>query len=160
VRLLDEQDIPVEHPVWRSVVGDDVRLEGRVLLAEDNPVNQKLVTRILEKVGAEVTVAGDGQPAVDSAVGAQTRGDPFDVVLMDMQMPVLDGYSAVRLLREQGYGLPIIAVTANSMSSDREQCFQAGCDEFATKPINKRELLGTIHDVIQGSRVTAESRGS
>ena len=110
-------------------------LRGRVLLAEDNPENQKLLSLILEKMGAEVTVAENGQEAVDKAVNTH-----FDLVYMDMQMPLVSGIEATEILRSQDYRAPIIALTANATSEDRDQCLQAGCDDFLTKPIN-RDML-------------------
>jgi signal transduction histidine kinase/ActR/RegA family two-component response regulator len=115
-----------------------------VLLAEDAPDNQRLISRILEKAGAEVTVVENGRLAVDTALAARDRGTPFQVVLMDMQMPVMDGYAATRLLREQGYDGPIIALTAHAMASDRDKCISAGCDDYATKPINRAKLVELI----------------
>ena len=117
-------------------------LDGvRVLLAEDNPVNQKLIGHILSKAGAIVSVCENGRiavEAVESAAGASPQ-----VVLMDVQMPELDGLSATRRIREGGVTLPIVALTANAMESDRRQCLEAGCDDFLSKPVDRRRLIET-----------------
>ena len=115
-----------------------------MLLAEDSPDNQRLIEFVLQKSGALVTVRGDGQAAVDAALSATALGTPFDVILMDMQMPVLDGYGATALLRSKGYRGTIIALTAHAMSGDREKCLAAGCDDYATKPVNFPALLDKI----------------
>jgi CheY-like chemotaxis protein len=124
----------------------------RVLVAEDNPVNQKLVSRILEKSGMLPKSVDDGEKAVREALAAVQAGDPFDVVLMDMQMPVLDGYEATAKLRQAGYELPIIALTAHAMASDREKCLLAGCTDYATKPFEARKLVEQIGRLAEGSR--------
>ena len=116
------------------------RLNCRVLLAEDGPENQRLITWILSKAGAEVVVARDGQEACDLAFGEK----PFDVILMDIQMPVVDGYAATRMLRARGYQGPIVALTAHAMKDERQKCLDAGCDGFATKPIDRRQLIELI----------------
>ncbi len=118
-----------------------------ILLAEDGPDNQRLVSHILRKAGATVAVVANGQEAVDAALSAASKGDAFSVVLMDMQMPVLDGYSATRELRRQDYHGFVVALTAHAMASDRGKCLDAGCDEFATKPIDKTALLGVIQSL-------------
>jgi signal transduction histidine kinase/DNA-binding NarL/FixJ family response regulator len=116
----------------------------RILLVEDGPDNQRLISHLLKKVGAEVIVCDDGELGVDAALAACAQHRAFHVILMDMQMPVLDGYAATRRLRKQGYTGPIIALTAHAMSSDRQKCIDAGCNDYASKPINRDELFKII----------------
>ena len=116
----------------------------RVLVAEDGIDNQRLVRCLLEKAGAEVTVADNGQEAVTVVAEAEKAGRPFQVILMDMQMPVLDGYDATRLLRQQGCHVPIVALTAHAMKGDRQKCVAAGCDDYVSKPIDRQMLLDTV----------------
>lgn len=115
-----------------------------VLLAEDGEDNQRLISMLLRKEGAEVKLAENGEIAVRYAMYALEQGQPFDVILMDMSMPVLDGYGATKKLREQGYKLPIIALTAHAMSGDRAKCIAAGCTDYATKPVNREKLREII----------------
>jgi len=121
-----------------------VDLSARVLLCEDGPDNQRLIAFLLEKAGAEVTVAENGQVGMQQALQAREAGRPFDVILMDMQMPVLDGYQATQRLRGAGYDGPIIALTAHAMAHDRQKCLDAGCDDYVGKPIRRQELLDAI----------------
>ena len=120
------------------------RLDGRILLAEDGPDNQRLIVHILRRAGAEVAVAENGQVAVDLALAAQQAGNPFDVVLMDIQMPLMDGFEATRRLRNAGCLTPIIALTAHAMAGYRQRCLDAGCNDYTTKPIDRAVLLECV----------------
>jgi two-component system, sensor histidine kinase and response regulator len=119
-------------------------LRGRVLLAEDGPDTQKLLQYLLGKLGIEVTTAANGVLAIEAALLAASQQEPFDMILMDMCMPEVDGYEATRRLRAAGVAVPIIALTANAMSEDRQKCLNAGCDDYLVKPIDRRELLRVL----------------
>ncbi|MBI3820281.1 MAG: PAS domain S-box protein [Planctomycetes bacterium] len=130
-------------------------LEGmRILLAEDNPVNQKLISYHLQKAGANVSIVENGKLAVEALTRDGTLEGPlqspprFELLLTDMQMPEMDGYTATRLLRNMGCTMAIIALTANAMSGDDEKCLMAGCDGYASKPIDRHKLIETcLHAV-------------
>lgn len=112
----------------------------RVLLAEDGPDNQKLISVLLERVGAEITIVENGQLAIDAITESP---DAFDLILMDIQMPEVDGHEATKRLRESGCKIPIIALTAHAMPSDRAKCLSAGCEAYLAKPLNFDELILT-----------------
>jgi CheY-like chemotaxis protein len=128
---------------------------GRLLVAEDGLDNQRLIRLVLTKAGHKVELADNGQIALDLALAARDAGEPFDVILMDMQMPEMDGYAATRKLREAGYDRPIIALTAHAMSGDRDQCIEAGCDDYTTKPIDRASLLQTINGYLASMSASA-----
>jgi signal transduction histidine kinase/CheY-like chemotaxis protein len=143
-------DVPKERATPRGEVRSDSgcthALKGaRVLLAEDGIDNQRLVSFHLRRAGALVEIAPNGRNAVELAL----RSPSPDLILMDMQMPEMDGYAATALLRERGFRGPIIALTAHAMEGDRARCIEAGCDEFATKPFESATLLSTCDRVLR-----------
>jgi signal transduction histidine kinase/DNA-binding response OmpR family regulator len=141
--LLDPEVVAGAPPP--SVPAAPPRLSGmRVLLAEDGEDNRRLLRHLLTSAGASVSLAVDGEDAVHLALAARAHDRAFDVVLMDMQMPRLDGYEATRRLREAGYEQPIVALTANAMAPDRERCLSAGCDDYCAKPVRRADLLETV----------------
>ena len=127
----------------REVPGDDNNNGIRILLAEDNPSNLKLTTLVLTKAGFRVDVARNGHEAVAKFTGAP---EVFDLILMDVQMPELDGLKATKAIREKGFDrIPIIAMTANAMKGDREDCLDAGMNDYIPKPIRRENVLEVIH---------------
>jgi PAS domain S-box-containing protein len=139
------------------------QLSGRILLVEDGLDNQRLLSLILRKAGAKVTMVNNGKEALEKIIAEQKKSaddggqsPPFDVILMDMQMPEMDGYEATWRLREMGYTAPIIALTAHAMSHDREKCLKAGCDEYLTKPIDREALFSVISRYISEEQQCGE----
>ncbi|MFK7777481.1 MAG: ATP-binding protein, partial [Gimesia sp.] len=128
----------------------------RILFAEDGPDNQRLISFILKKAGADVTVADNGKIGLDLASAALKEEQPFDLILMDMQMPVLDGYAATKALRDLGYTNPIIALTAHAMSTDKQKCLDAGCDDFASKPIDRKKLIEMVASYTKSKTVDSD----
>lgn len=152
------------NPLSESLTGEEIiqasfRGPYRILLAEDNPVNQKLAVGILQKYDHQITVVGNGQLAVDALKG--NGAENFDLVLMDVQMPELDGIAATKAIRDSntsGSTLPIIAMTAHAMASDRKRCLEAGMDDFLSKPFRAQDLVATIDRLMESrSRELAET---
>ncbi len=119
----------------------------RVLVIDDMPDNRRLLRFILEKSDAQVTEAADGQLGVVALSASIARGEPFDAVLMDMQMPVLDGYAATQAIRRFSQ-VPVVALTAHALTTDRDRCLAAGCDAYHTKPIDRGLLLRTLRELV------------
>jgi len=138
-----------EHPEevmesYDDFTGPQVRISGSVLVAEDGIDNQALIAIRLRETGLKVEIAANGQIAIDKATAAAEFGTPFDLILMDVQMPVMDGFTATLNLRGKGYRGAIIALTANAMERDRQKCLSAGCNDFVTKPIQMEKLFKAI----------------
>ena len=115
-------------------------LQGRVLLVEDEPSLQVVIRHLLRRLNLEVEVAGDGELACQMVARSRSEGRPYAVILMDVQLPQMDGLAATRWLRTQGWTGPIIALTAHAMVGDRERCLEAGCDDYLPKPITSSGL--------------------
>ncbi len=128
----------------------------RLLLAEDGPDNQRLISFVMRKAGADVEIVENGKLALARGIDAICQGTPYDVILMDMQMPVMGGYEATRLLRKAGYSAPIIAITANAMSGDDNRCLDVGCDGYASKPIQRASVIAKIVECASRYRVHQE----
>lgn len=149
-----QQDAKSPASETQVVTPTRLALDAHVLLVEDGPDNQRLFGMILRKAGATVDVAENGQLALEAIAANQQdpAAAPFDLILMDMQMPVLDGYSATRALRERGYHGPIIALTAHAMQGDRERCLDAGCDGYLTKPTTRETFIATVAQFVSEFR--------
>ncbi len=120
---------------------ESTQLSGRILLAEDGVDNQKLIAFLLRKAGATVEVADNGRIALEMIDNALATGQPFDLLVTDIQMPEIDGYQLTQTLRARGMRIPIVALTAHALAEDRQKCMQAGCDDYESKPIIKAKLL-------------------
>ena len=131
-----------ETVVTKCSIRDETKHSVRILLAEDNPVNQKLAKMMLAKAGYPVDVASNGQEAVEKYTMSP---EEFDLIFMDIQMPKMDGMKATRTIREKGFdSIPIVAMTAHAMKGDREKCLEAGMDDYITKPIKKGPLFEMV----------------
>jgi len=118
---------------------------AKILLVEDNEMNRDMLSRRLKKRGHEVAIAVDGQEGVNMA----SSGAP-EIILLDMSLPVMDGWEAARALKadEATKSIPIIALTAHAMAGDRERCLEAGCEDYDTKPVEFKRLLGKIDTLL------------
>jgi CheY-like chemotaxis protein len=134
-------------------VENEKSLAGHILLAEDNTTNQELLSLFLRNMGAEVSIAENGEIAVTMATQ-----NHYDLIYMDMQMPVLSGVDAAATLREQGYAQPIVALTANATNQDRLTCIKAGCNDFLTKPISRQKLYGMTSKYLPSAELSSQSK--
>ena len=126
------------------------KLSGYILVAEDVRTNQMLIKSLLHQLGLEVTIANDGNEVVEKALGQK-----YDLILMDIQMPHMNGYEATAALRKVGITTPIVALTAHAMRGDDQKCIEAGCDGYLTKPIDRRDLQATVQKYLSASKETA-----
>jgi len=131
------EDNSTEHII--SSVLSTPSLTGRILLAEDNPNNQALISLLINKTGAQVDIVENGEQAVTQALAGN-----YDLVLMDMQMPIMDGLEATDMLRKSSFNKPVIAITANARKEDIDKCKQAGCNDFLSKPIDREAFFQTL----------------
>jgi CheY-like chemotaxis protein len=149
----NEQALPVSQVALR-VASESLR--SRILLAEDNVVNQRLAARILEKAGHSVLIVSNGREAI-----AALQCETIDLVLMDVQMPEMDGFEAARAIRKDEAGrkkhIPIIAMTAHAMTGDRGRCIAAGMDGYITKPIRAHDLLSLVENTMASDAKVADS---
>ncbi|MCA9010034.1 MAG: response regulator, partial [Planctomycetaceae bacterium] len=128
-----------------------------VLVVDDRRDVRFLSRRLLTKAGATVTEAEDGMEAIEFVKGAKESNTEFDLVLLDMQMPRMDGYQTATLLRQLGFAKPIIALTADAMHGDMNRCLESGCDDYLSKPIDSNALLEMVW---RHTRNPAENNGS
>jgi len=141
--LLDRNSIAGHtHPKWAKE--EQHEFSGCVLVAEDVKTNQVLIKTLLKRMGLEVTIAKDGNEAVEKALA-----NKFDLILMDIMMPYMNGYEATKALRKQDITTPIIALTANAMKGDEQKCINAGCDDYLSKPVDRTELLEKLQKYLQ-----------
>ena len=136
----------------------EIKLEGgyspRILLVEDNAMNQLLIKKLLSKEGCLVEVAFNGQDAITRLLD---KKEIYDIVLMDLQMPVMSGFEAIKILKSNNYRSPVVAITANALDSTKEQCKEFGFNGFFTKPIDLKALIAFIHEHL-GSAVSQKTR--
>jgi CheY-like chemotaxis protein len=116
-------------------------IDCRILVVDDRRDVRHFSQHFLEKAGTRVSTAEDGQQGIDTALSARESGEPFDLIVMDMQMPVVDGLNAVAELRSAGIEVPIIALTADAMKGDRDKCLNGGCDDYLSKPIDQSKRI-------------------
>jgi CheY-like chemotaxis protein/HPt (histidine-containing phosphotransfer) domain-containing protein len=141
--------------VTRHTIEEQKRQTVRILVAEDNPMNQKLAVTLLEKTGYWVDAVEDGRMVIEAL-----KRTAYDLILMDVQMPEMDGFEATKIIREmegEAKHTPIIAMTAHAMKGDRERCLQAGMDDYISKPIEPKEMLDAIEKWTQSSDLKAQN---
>ena len=152
VRLLDHPVSDILSSQRPEPVSQQTRLDGRtILVVDDGETNRKLIRLVLSRAGADVRLAENGLEAVSLGLS-----ESFDMILMDMQMPLMDGYTAAARLRDEGCDRPIVALTAHAMRGDAERCLAAGCSDYLTKPINPEKLIDKISQILGGNFETAD----
>ena len=141
--------------IHRSTPDTSTPLKLRILIAEDCTDNQRIFQFFLEHAGATIELVEDGAQALGAVAAAGSSGKPFDIILMDMDMPMMDGYEATRMLRATGCRTPIIALTAHALSGDRSKCLAAGCNDYIPKPVDRAHLIDKCRAM--GSRRYADA---
>jgi CheY-like chemotaxis protein len=150
---MKEKSTPAERNIEAVLV--PTQLQGHVLLAEDIPENQKLITKYLMRTGLTVDIADNGQIALDMADRVE-----YDLIVMDVQMPVMGGLEATKELRQKGINIPIICITANAMREDKQRCLEAGADKYFTKPIDLRRLYSALTYYLKPGNVDPDTNES
>ncbi|TWT86483.1 Aerobic respiration control sensor protein ArcB [Pseudobythopirellula maris] len=145
--VADADKQTTDQELKADVASGDKLPPSKILLVEDGETNRRLIALLLTRAGAKVVTAENGALGVQAAMEQS-----FDVILMDMQMPVMDGYTAARRLREEGFTTPVIALTAHAMKGDREKCLDAGCDDFLTKPVNTQQLYAVVREQLMAKK--------
>ena len=148
--VLSGEGVQTKEAATKSVITDNLQFSGKVLVAEDSKSNQILVEKILQLYGLEVVTVDNGKEAVE-----KTLQGSFDLILMDIQMPGLNGLEATKKLREEGITTPIVALTAYAMPKDRANCMAAGCDDYISKPIDQDELRRVLSKYVAAETVSA-----
>ncbi len=146
---------PRERDEW-TATGVCDSLRGRVLLADDIPDMAKLMQRTLQSTRLQVELAENGRVAYEKAMASKAAGKPYHLILMDIRMPVMDGYEATRRLRKDGWEGPIVALTSHSMRGDREKCLEAGCDDYLSKPVSQARLFEALERYLGCKETAAE----
>ena len=128
--------------ITQHTLAEEAKHSVRILLAEDNPMNQKLAQYMLTKAGYQLEVANNGREAVEKYTAEPER---YDLIFMDVHMPEMDGLEATKVLRNRGYKeIPIIAMTADAMKEDRDKCLESGMNDYMAKPIKREEVFAMI----------------
>ncbi|MGB7344962.1 MAG: ATP-binding protein [Pirellulaceae bacterium] len=151
---LVKPDLVIRRSEPEALLAETPELDCRVLVVDDRRDVRHISQHFLEKAGAKVATAEDGQQGIDAAIAARDAGQPFDLIVMDMQMPNVDGLQATARLRSAGIEWPIVALTADAMKGDREKCLNGGCDDYLSKPIDHAKLVNMVAKYTQ--QVTAE----
>ncbi len=137
-----EEEKAKEGVLTQHTLAEEAKHSVRILLAEDNPMNQKLAQFMLTKAGYQLEVANNGREVVEKYTA---EPEHFDLIFMDVHMPEMDGLEATRVLRNRGYGtIPIVAMTADAMKEDRDKCLEAGMNDYMAKPIKREDVFGMV----------------
>jgi CheY-like chemotaxis protein len=164
--LLKTRTPTTSKPALRTSARPSIQLDCHALLVEDGRANTRFLTHVLKKTGARVTLAEHGRSAVEmvektlsDSPPIDDQSEPFDIILMDMDMPVMDGYEATGRIREMGFEGPIIAVTGRTDKYDRQRCLDAGCNDYLSKPYDRTKLLKMISQHIEASEQGSKDTG-